>query len=81
MVSPVLVIAYFMFFFGIPYAVVMLISPRSWARLPRWIGGPSRRTADLAATQWGRFWVRLSGAGFLVTAGWFLRESLLLHRY
>ena len=52
-------------------AVVMLVSPRAWLRLPGWL-----RAQGKFATGWGGLHVRLTGALILASIAWVLYEML-----
>jgi hypothetical protein len=46
--------------------IIMLVSPRAWARLPRWIRWfENRVSATRYATRWGSIEIRLAGAAIL----------------
>jgi hypothetical protein len=43
----------------------MLISPRRWFALPRWLRGQGTLTPEKNSSGWGAFQVRVIGAGLL----------------
>ena len=61
-------------------AILMLISPRTWFRLPSWI----RLSGSLVEEKFGRGWggiqVRALGGLFLAVISWFLFEALFSRR-
>jgi hypothetical protein len=61
-------------------AFYMLISPRAWFRLPRWIRAEGSLTEGKYTTSWGAIQVRFTGALFLAIIGWVIYESLLRRR-
>jgi len=60
-------------------ALFMLVSPRAWYRLPRWI----RLSGNLSERQYGSGWgaiqIRLLGAIFVGVIGWALFDSFSKH--
>jgi RHS repeat-associated protein len=58
----------------------MLVSPRAWFRLPRWLGKHGSMTEEKYSTGWGALDVRLGGAITLAVIAWILYESLLKGR-
>jgi hypothetical protein len=57
-------------------ACYMLISPRAWFRLPRWIRAAGSLTEERYSARWGALEVRLLGALFLLIIGWVMYELL-----
>jgi hypothetical protein len=55
-------------------ALYMLISPRAWFRLPRWIRAEGSLTKENYSTGWGAIQVRLTGALTLALIGWVIYE-------
>lgn len=58
-------------------AAFMLVSPRSWFRLPPWLKAQGSLTEDKYATGWGAIQIRLTGALVLAAIGWVLYDMLL----
>jgi hypothetical protein len=61
-------------------SLYMLISPRSWFSLPRWIRAAGTLPEDKFSAGWGGLQVRVTGALFLVVIGWVLYDSILKPR-
>lgn len=57
-------------------ATFMLVSPRVWFRLPRWLRLQGTLTKHRYATGWGAIQVRLTGAGMLTAIIWILYDML-----
>jgi len=57
-------------------AIVMLISPRAWFQLPRWIRLSGSLTKTKFSSGGGAIQVRLLGACFLAIIAWFLHGCL-----
>ena len=53
-------------------AAPMVISPRSWFRMPRWIRLSGSLSETKYASGWGAIQIRLLGACFLAIMAWFL---------
>ena len=51
-------------------AMYMLVSPRSWFRLPGWIRLNGTLTEKRYGIGWGALQVRILGAILLITLGW-----------
>jgi hypothetical protein len=58
-------------------ALFMLVSPKAWFRLPRWIGAQGSLTEEKYASGWGGIQVRLMGGIWLGFIGWVLYHSLI----
>jgi hypothetical protein len=61
-------------------AVLMLISPRLWFRIPQWIRLSGSLTAEKFSSGSGAIQVRLLGAAFLGMLLWFMHGCLSSHR-
>jgi len=61
-------------------ALYMLISPRAWFRLPRWIRAEGSLTEEKYSTGWGALQVRLTGALTLALIGWVIYEHFFGRR-
>jgi hypothetical protein len=61
-------------------ACYMIVSPRAWFRLPRWIGAQGSLTESKYATGLGAIQVRLTGALLLAVILGVLYDSLLRTR-
>ena len=61
-------------------AVVMLISPQSWFRIPHWIRLSGSLTQEKFSSGTGALQVRLFGATLLGVLAWFLYGCLSIHR-
>ena len=48
----------------------MLISPKAWFALPRWLGLQGVLTPERYTSRWGALQVRVLGALIIVTAAW-----------
>jgi len=70
----VLFILLFFAVFGLN-AMFMLISPRAWYRLPRWLGFSNRLTESEYGSGWGAVQIRLLGGCFLAVIVYFLRVA------
>ena len=57
-------------------AIVMLISPRAWFRLPHWIRLSGSITEAKFSTGKGALQVRMLGGCFLILTLWFLHGCL-----
>ena len=57
-------------------AVVMLISPKVWFRLPGWLRAQGTLTEEKYGTGWGAIQVRLCGALILAFMTWIILDSL-----
>lgn len=55
----------------------MLVSPRAWFRLPKWVGLHGSLTEARYAKGWGAIQTRLTGAIVLAVIVWALCDSLL----
>jgi hypothetical protein len=64
------------FFLGVNGAY-MLISPRAWFQLPRWILKAGHLTEDKYSKGFGAIQVRLTGAMYLGFIGWVIYLSVL----
>jgi hypothetical protein len=60
-------------------AAVMLVSPRAWFRIPRWLGSQGSTTMKEYGSGWGAIQVRLTGALFLAGMGWVLYDLFVKH--
>ena len=58
-------------------AVFMLLSPRAWFRLPKWVGAWGSLTQERYSTGWGGIQVRITGAVILGGIGWVLYDFLI----
>jgi len=57
-------------------AALMVVSPRAWFRVPRWIRLTGTMSEDKFASGWGAIQVRLLGGCFLAIMAWFLHGCL-----
>lgn len=55
-------------------AFYMLISPKAWFALPRWLGLQGVLTPGRYGNRWGALQVRVLGAIVIVTAAWIATE-------
>ena len=58
-------------------ALFMLISPKTWFRLPRWTGVQGSLTEEKYSTGWGAIQVRVTGGIWLGFIAWVLYHSLV----
>src|SRR5262249_52783226 len=58
-------------------ALFMLVSPKAWFRLSRWIGAHGTLTEREYSSGWRSVTVRLGGAATIVVIGWVLYDSLI----
>jgi hypothetical protein len=58
-------------------AAFMIVSPRSWFRLPAWLRTQGSLIEDKYARGWGAIQVRLTGALILAAIAWVLYDMLL----
>ncbi len=58
-------------------AIFMLVSPKTWFRLPSWIRTQGSSTADRYTSGWGGIEVRSAGAILLGFIAWVLYHSLV----
>ena len=58
-------------------AAFMLVSPRSWFRLPSWLRAQGSLMEDKYASGWGAVQVRLTGGLILAAIAWVLYDMLL----
>jgi hypothetical protein len=58
-------------------AAFMLVSPRSWFRLPTWLRAQGSLIEDKYASGWGAIQVRATGALILGAIAWVLYDMLL----
>ena len=58
-------------------AIFMLVSPRTWFRLPSWIGVRGTLTEEKYSSGWGGIQVRSAGAISLGFIAWVLYHSLI----
>lgn len=57
-------------------AVYMVISPRAWFALPRWLGLQGVLTLERHGNRWGALQVRVLGAIVIATVGWIATELI-----
>jgi len=57
----------------------MLVSPRTWFRLPTWLSARGSLTEEKYSTGWGALEVRLTGAAFLAVVVWVIYRMILGH--
>ena len=57
-------------------AFYMLVSPKAWFRLPRWLGLQGVLTPERYSSSWGGLQVRILGMIIIGTAGWITYELL-----
>jgi hypothetical protein len=57
-------------------AFYMLISPKAWSALPRWLRLQGVLTLERYGNRWGALQVRVLGAIVIVTAVWIATELL-----
>ncbi len=57
--------------------VVMLASPRTWLRLPDWVGAKRGMTKEAHSSGWGAVYVRVLGAAFVAFSIWAARAVFL----
>ena len=51
-------------------ASVMLVSPRAWFRLPKWLRAQGTLTEDRYGSGWGAVQLRIGGALILLSIVW-----------
>jgi hypothetical protein len=66
--------------FWITNALFMLISPKSWFRLPSWLRGSRKMTEEEYGSGWGAVDVQTLGAIFLGAAVYVLYDMFLRHK-
>jgi hypothetical protein len=59
-------------------ATIMLVSPRSWFRLPNWLKAQGSLIEDKYVTSGAAIQVRLTGAFILAAIAWVLCDMLLM---
>lgn len=57
-------------------AFYMVVSPKTWFRLPRWLGLQGVLTPERYSSSWGGLQVRILGMIIIGTAGWITYELL-----
>jgi hypothetical protein len=55
-------------------ASVMLVSPRAWFGLPRWLRATGSMTEEKYSTGWGAIQVQITGALLLSVLGWVIYD-------
>lgn len=58
----------------------MLISPRAWYRLPRWLRASGTLTEERYGSGWGAIQVRIAGAMCLAVSAFILYAAFFRHR-
>lgn len=58
-------------------ASVMLLSPRTWFRLPGWLRAQGTLTENKYGAGWGAVQLRFGGALILLSIGWVAYELLI----
>jgi hypothetical protein len=61
-------------------AVLMLVSPRAWFKVPQWIRLSGSLAAERFSSGWGAIQVRILGACFLAVMAWFVHGCLAPRR-
>lgn len=61
-------------------AVLMLISPKIWFRVPHWIRLSGSLTEAKFSSGWGAIQIRVLGACFLAIMAWFVHGCFAGHR-
>jgi hypothetical protein len=57
-------------------AFYMVVSPKAWFRLPRWLGLQGVLTPERHSSSWGGLQVRILGMIIIATAGWITYKLL-----
>jgi hypothetical protein len=58
-------------------AIIMLVSPKAWFRLPLWISAKGSLTEEEYANGSGRLQIRMMGATWLAFVAWVVCHSLI----
>jgi hypothetical protein len=61
-------------------ATFMLVSPKSWFRLPGWLRTTGTLTEQKYGSGWGAVEVRITGALILALIGWVLFDVAVNHK-